>query len=270
MAAGHKVGVKPQPNLAELQSKHSISKMSTINGTTILIIGGSSGIGYAVAKKALAHNANVHIASSNSSRVSESIKSLKNDVPNGNIFGHTCDLAGHDVEEILKSLLTAIGPLDHIVFTAGDSLAIQPLETIDLDAIHRAGHIRFVVPLLLAKLAPRFMNPGYKSSITLTTGAGSQKPFHDWSLVAGYLTGLHGLTRNLAIDLKPLRVNLVSPGVVTTPLWGPAGVSEELKNYTTLGKVGTPEEVAEAYLYLMKDTNASGSCVSTNAGSILL
>lgn len=244
--------------------------MSTINDTTILIIGGSSGIGYAVAEKTLASNANVHIASSNFSRIQESVKSLKNRFPNGKVFGHTCDLAGSDVEDTLESLLGTIGPLDHIVFTAGDSLAIQPLETIDLDAIHQAGHIRFAVPLLLAKLAPRFMNPGFKSSITLTTGAGSQKPFPNWSLIAGYLTGLHGLTRNLAVDLKPLRVNLVSPGVVNTPLWGPDGASEELKNYTTLGKVGTPEEVAEAYLYLMKDTNASGSCVSTNAGSILL
>ena len=65
-------------------------------------------------------------------------------------------------------------------------------------------------------------------------------------------------------------MNLVSPGVVDTPLHGPGGVSEDFKSATTLGKVGTPEEVAEAYLYLMKDTNATGSSISTNAGSLLL
>jgi NAD(P)-dependent dehydrogenase (short-subunit alcohol dehydrogenase family) len=244
--------------------------MPSIENSTILIIGGSSGIGYGVAEKALAERAKVYIASSNASRVQESIKSLQKRFPDAQIFGHVCDLAGPDVEKSLECLLTSVGPLDHIVFTAGDSLAVQPLEAIDLDAIHRAGHIRFAVPLLLAKLAPRFVNPGYKSSITLTSGAGSQKPFPNWSLIAGYLTGLHGLTRNLALDLKPMRVNLVSPGVVATPLWGSTGVSEEVKNYTTLGKVGTTEEVAEAYIYLMKDTNTTGSCVSTNAGSLLL
>lgn len=86
----------------------------------------------------------------------------------------------------------------------------------------------------------------YQSSLTLTTGAGGEKPFPNWSLVAGYLIGLQGLTRNLSLDLKPIRVSLVSPGVANTPLHGPGGVSDEMKKYTALGKVGTPEEVAEA------------------------
>lgn len=88
--------------------------------------------------------------------------------------------------------------------------------------------------------------------------------------MAGYLTGLRGLIRNLALDWKSLRVNLVSPGVVDTPLWGPQGVSEAIKKSTALGKVGTIEEVDGAYVYLMKDTNATGSCISTNGGSLLL
>lgn len=244
--------------------------MPSIKDSTVLVIGGSSGIGYGVAEKALAEHAKVHIASSNASRVRESTKTLQEKFPEASISGHVCDLADASVERNLELLLTTVGPLDHIVFTAGDRLPIRPLDTIDLEAIHQAGHVRFAVPLLLAKLAPRFLNPGYGSSITLTTGSGSQKPYPNWSLFAGYLTGLHGMVRNLALDLKPIRVNLVSPGVVDTPLWGSAGVSDEMKNSTVLHKVGTIEEVAEAYVYLMKDTNATGSCVSTNAGSLLL
>ncbi|KAJ5127792.1 short-chain dehydrogenase [Penicillium atrosanguineum] len=244
--------------------------MPSIKNSTVLVIGGSSGIGYGVAEKALAEHAKVHIASSNASRVRESTETLQEKFPEEHISGHLCDLADSGVERNLELLLTTIGPLDHIVFTAGDRLSIQPLDSIDLEAIHRAGHIRFAVPLLLAKLAPRFLKPGYGSSITLTTGSGSQKPYPNWSLITGYLTGLHGMVRNLALDLKPTRVNLVSPGVVATPLWGPAGVSDEMKNSTALRKAGTIEEVSEAYLYLMKDTNATGSCVSTNAGSLLL
>lgn len=72
------------------------------------------------------------------------------------------------------------------------------------------------------------------------------------------------------MDLKPLRVDLVSPGVIATPLWGSEGMPESVKGSTTLGKVGMVEEVAEAYVYLMKDTNATGACISTNAGSLLL
>ncbi|RYP00175.1 hypothetical protein DL764_006606 [Monosporascus ibericus] len=191
--------------------------MSAIKNKSVLVIGGSSGIGYGVADKALAEGAK----------------------PRADISGWTCDLADPNVEK-------------------------------NLEAIHKAGHIRFAVPLLLAKLAPHYLKPGYQSSLTLTTGAGGEKPFPDSSLVAGYLTGLQGLTRNVALELKPLRVNMVSPGVVVAPLHGPGGVPDEMKKYTTLGKVGTPEEVAEAYLYFMKDTNVTSSCISTNGGSLLL
>ncbi|KAF3395902.1 putative oxidoreductase YkvO [Penicillium rolfsii] len=244
--------------------------MPSIANKSVLVIGGSSGIGYAVAERCLAEGAKVHIASSSASRVNASASSLKEKFPAGEISGHCCDLAERNVEQNLEKLLEAVKPLDHIVFTAGDALAIKPLEAIDLDAIQQAGHIRFAVPLLVAKLAPRYLNPGFQSSYTMTTGAGSQKPFPNWSMISGYLSGLHGMTRNLALDLKPLRVNLVSPGVVATPLWGTNGVPEEMSQHTTLGKVGTPEEVAEAYVYLMKDTNATGSCISTNGGSLLL
>ncbi|OQE37693.1 hypothetical protein PENCOP_c009G04063 [Penicillium coprophilum] len=219
--------------------------MPSISDKSVLVIG---------------EGAKVHIASSSSSRVNKSASLLKQQFPYAEIFGHVCDIADRNVEQNLEKLLEAVKPLDHIVFTAGDALPVKSLEETDLDAIQRTGHIRFAVPLLVAKLAPRF----------LTTGAGSQKPLPNWSMIFGYLSGLHGMTRNLALGLKPLRVNLVSPGVVDTPLWGPDGVSEEMTQYTALGKIGTPEEVAEAYVYLMKDTNATGSCMSTNGGSLLL
>ena len=92
---------------------------------------------------------------------------------------------------------------------------------------------------MVGKLAPRFLKPRFQSSIILTTGSVSEKPFPNWSLVAGYATGLHGMTRSLALDLKPLRVNLVSPGAVETPLWGLNGAPHTVKNYTALGKIGS-------------------------------
>ncbi|KAL4940180.1 hypothetical protein BDV06DRAFT_197285 [Aspergillus oleicola] len=246
--------------------------MPPIKNSTVLIIGGSSGIGYAVASLALSAGAKVYITSSNPTRLQSSIDSLKQKVSNPDtlIIGHICDLSSDHVERDLARLFQSAAPIDHIVYTAGDALAIQPLPTINLEAIHRAGHVRFAVPLLVAKLAPSYMTPGYRSSITLTTGSASEKPLPNWSLVAGYLTGLHGMTKSLAIDLKPLRVNLVSPGVVDTPMWGEGGVPEGLKNTTLLGKVGTAEEVAEAYLYFMRDSNATGGCVSSNGGSLLV
>lgn len=247
--------------------------MPPIKNNTVLVIGGSSGIGYGVAQLCLSEGASVHIASSNPTRITESVESLKQTIPNAQITGHVCDLASPDVEAHLSTLFDAIGgpqTLDHIVYTAGGKIPIAPISEITLDAIQRAGHIRFAVPLLLGKLSQRYLKPGYKSSLILTTGSASQKPFPNWSLLAGYLTGMHGITRSLALDLKPLRVNLVSPGAVHTPLWGPDGVPKAAEEATALGKAGTVEEAAEAYVYLMRDTNATGSCVDTNGGALLL
>ncbi|KAL3476824.1 hypothetical protein BJX99DRAFT_227432 [Aspergillus californicus] len=249
--------------------------MPSIKNTTVLIIGGTSGIGLGVAEKCLAEGAHVHIASSKSTNVEQSTRSLKTKFPEGQISGHICDLRSDAVEQNLSDLLSdstsqSQHPLDHIVFTAGDALSITPISSIDLATIREAGHIRFVAPLLLAKLAPQFMKPGYTSSLIFTTGSIADKPMPNWSLVNGYMTGLIGATRNLALDLKPLRVNIVSPGAVHTPMWGSEGVTEEVARHTLLGKVGTVEEVAEAYVYLMKDSNATGACINTNSGAALL
>ncbi|KAL4961626.1 oxidoreductase, short chain dehydrogenase/reductase family [Aspergillus stella-maris] len=246
--------------------------MPPIKDSTVLIIGGSSGIGLAVASLCVEAGAKVHIASSNPTRLQSSIDTLEQEArdPNSTVTGHVCNLSSENVERDLTRVFQNAAPIDHIVYTAGDALAIRPLDNINLEAIHKAGHVRFAVPLLVAKLAPAYMVPGYRSSITLTTGSASEKPLPGWSLVAGYLTGLHGMTKSLAIDLKPLRVNLVSPGVVDTPMWGEGGVPGGLKEGTLLGKVGTAEEVAEAYIYLMRDSNATGSVVNTNGGGFLV
>lgn len=133
----------------------------------------------------------------------------------------------------------------------------------------------FNSPLLLTKHTAKYLNPGPASSITLTSAVVSRKPIKDWSVVASYATGLHGMMRNLAVDLAPVRVNLISPGAVLTPLWD--GMPEEQrgafleseKGKCTTGEVGKPEDVAESYLYVMRDRNVSGSVIDTNGGSLL-
>jgi NAD(P)-dependent dehydrogenase (short-subunit alcohol dehydrogenase family) len=185
--------------------------------------------------------AKVIIACSNLPHVQQSVSKLQQKYLDVNISGQGCDLSPACVKENLEKLFESVIPLDHIVYTAGDPLSIMPIPQINIDAVHKAGHVRFAGPLLLSKFAQRHLKPTYQSSFTLTSGAGGEKPFPGWSLMAGYLSGLRGLTRNLALDLKPLRVNLVSPGIVETPLLRPSGVIDEMKAHTTLGKVGLPE-----------------------------
>jgi len=88
-------------------------------------------------------------------------------------------------------------------------------------------------------------------------------------------SGLNGLARQLAFDLAPIRVNCVAPGIIETDLW--QGMGEEGKkaffadheSKIPTGKVGQPEDLAEAYLYCLKDANATGIVVNSNSGTFL-
>ncbi|KAK3652914.1 hypothetical protein LTR56_004862 [Elasticomyces elasticus] len=121
--------------------------------------------------------------------------------------------------------------------------------------IKQAGMARFFAPMLLDKLLPAYVRPGPASCFTITTGTIVERPIPDWTVVGSYATGLHGLMRQLAVDLKPLRVDLVSPAAVETEFWN--GLPEDIRMdimqgfaaKMATGKVAQPEDVAESYLY---------------------
>ncbi|KAN0089225.1 NAD(P)-binding protein [Hyaloscypha variabilis] len=252
----------------------STQKYNKLAGKHVLVIGGTSGIGYAVAEACLESSARVTISSSSHSRVSSSLKSLTDAYPSNEtrVFGHVCDLSNPTVEKDIEKLFEACGKVDHIVFTAGDKLATIPLQDATYENIVRAGQLRFIAPLLVAKIGSRYLNPGPASSIVLTTGSVAEKPIPRWSIVASYAAGLHGMVRNLAIDMKPVRVNLVSSGVVDTELWkemnegDKANMFRNIEGRVPTGHVGKPEEVAEAYLWLMKDSNVTGFVACSDSG----
>ncbi|KAK3627914.1 hypothetical protein LTR56_018904 [Elasticomyces elasticus] len=255
-----------------------------LQGKNVLVIGGSSGIGYCVAEACLEFGATVTISSSNPDRVATAISRLQSAYPShkSHLLGHACNLNDEaTVESNLATLLdktTSNGTnlLDHAVFTAGDALAAARLADVDMAFIKQAGMVRFFAPMLLGKLLPAHLRPGPASSFTITTGAVSEHPIPDWTVVGSYATGLHGLMRQLAVDLKPLRVNLISPAAVETEFWN--GIPEDnrmemMKSFEAkmaTGKVAQPEDVAESYLYCMRDANITGSVISTNGGQLIM
>jgi NAD(P)-dependent dehydrogenase (short-subunit alcohol dehydrogenase family) len=255
------------------------STMPPITGQSILVIGGSSGIGAAVAKLAASEGVRVAIASSNPERVANAVKKIENSVPNVQVVGYTIDLNHDDIESRLEKLLIDVttatgGPLDHIIYTAVSLSAItQPLSEVSVDFLRTSGQLGFTAPLLIGKLAPRFLNNSYKSSFTFTSGRVAERPLKGYLLGSSWGAAQFGITRALALQLAPLRVNLVSPGATNTELWGTdesrAKMDAMIAQSALLGKAGTAEEVAEAYIYLMKDSNNTGTCVSTSGGSLL-
>ena len=140
--------------------------------------------------------------------------------------------------------------------------------------IFQAGQVRFFAPLLLAKFLPSYVKLSYTSSYTITTGTTSENPVPNWSVVGSYAGGHHSMVRNLALDLRPIRVNGVSPGAVDTELWAMSASEKKaamdaVAEKMTTGRPGQPEDVAQSYLATMKDVNMDGSVVRTDGGYML-
>jgi NAD(P)-dependent dehydrogenase (short-subunit alcohol dehydrogenase family) len=181
----------------------------TLEGKRIIVLGGSSGIGLAVAQAAAGQGALVVIASSQSARVDQALATL----PAG-AEGHALDLGD---ETAVARLFARLGAFDHLAFTAGGPLRLGAVEEIDVAAARGYFGLRYFGALMAAKQGAPKIRPG--GSITFTSGLASARPRAGWALGASICGAMEGLTRALAVELAPLRVNIVAPGVVKSPLW---------------------------------------------------
>ncbi|OAP59581.1 hypothetical protein AYL99_06879 [Fonsecaea erecta] len=257
--------------------------LNKLEGDSVLIIGGTSGLGFGVAEACIEFKvAQLYVSSSRQAKIDTTISRLQNAYPDSKtkITGIACNLADEaTLESNIEKLFQKINAkLDHIVFTAGDPLAIKPLESIDMAMLKQAGMVRFFAPFFVAKHGRHYLHNTNRSSITFTSGTIVQQPNKDWTPVAGFMSGLVGLTRNLAHELKPIRVNLVEPGAVDTELWDPkfVGNPEARKAFLdkyglslATGVVGRVEDVVELYMAVMKDRNNTGAVVESNGGALV-
>ena len=107
-----------------------------------------------------------------------------------------------------------------------------------------------------------------------TSGIAGQRPQAGWSLGASICAAMEGLTRALAVELAPIRVNIVSPGVVRTPLWANMTEAErtvlyqQVSDRLPVGHVGDAAEIAQAYLYLMRQTYSTGQVLVVDGGAV--
>jgi NAD(P)-dependent dehydrogenase (short-subunit alcohol dehydrogenase family) len=232
----------------------------------VVIIGGSSGIGLAVAEKAALQGAEVVIVSSKAERVQEAIQSI-----GGDVRGEAVDVSD---EKSVERFFTKIGAFDHLVFTAGDSLQLHELADTDLKQARRAFELRYWSALATVKYgSPQIRNGG---SIVLTTGVAGLRPHSGWVIAASVCGTIEALTRALAIELAPIRVNAVSPGVVRTNLWQNMNSSEREQLFESVGKrlpvgrVGEAHDIAQAYLFLMQEGFSTGQTIVVDGGTVFL
>ncbi|WP_304192368.1 SDR family oxidoreductase [Phenylobacterium aquaticum] len=233
---------------------------ASLNGQTVVVIGGASGIGFGVAEAAQAQGARVIIGSSQPANVTAAVARL-----GGAATGQAIDVTD---EASVAAFFAAQGGLDHLVFTAGDWGASRggPPGDIDLAAAQAAFAVRFWGALAVVKHASRIIAP--TGSITLTDGMMAHRPMKGAAVSTAMLGAIEHLTQGLAVDLAPIRVNCVCPGLILTERNARMG-PDMLKAYTArspLARPGAPAEVAQAYLYLMAGGYTTGQILRVDGG----
>lgn len=235
---------------------------SKLEGKKVVILGGTSGFGLATARAAANAGAQVIIASRGQANVDKALAEL----PAGTT-GSTVDITN---EAALDRFFAGINGLDHLVITAGDT---APAFNPTTQQARQAFEVRFWGLYLAATTGASHVNPG--GSITLTNGIVGIRPWKGWSATSALAGAIESLTRGLALDYAPVRVNAVCPGMVKTPLW--AGISEAEReamyadnaSKLPLGRVGEAEEIAQTYLYLMQSSFTTGQILVIDGGAVI-
>jgi NAD(P)-dependent dehydrogenase (short-subunit alcohol dehydrogenase family) len=237
-----------------------------LNGSTVVILGGTSGVGLATAQLAAAGGARVVVASSRQVSVDKALTSLPDTAT-----GRTVDLTD---ENAVHGLFGDLGSIDHLVYTAGEPLALMPLAELDLDRARAFFQLRYFGALCAVHAAAPHLNEG--GSITLTTGTAADRPGPGWAVASSITGAVESLTRALAVELAPrIRVNAVSPGVLRSPMWDNLpdadreGLYADNARAVPLGRVGEVEDAARAYIYCITQPFATGTVMTVDGGAVL-
>lgn len=235
----------------------------------VLIVGGSSGMGLALAERLLGTDAEVTIAGRSQERLDRARARL------GNASNLKTIAVDATSEDQVRDMFGSLGELDHIVSTAADVSGVyRLLPEIDIPTARRVMDSKVLAPLLLAKHgAPRLRAGG---SITFTSGIAAYRPAAKGSVVAAINGAIESLVYALAVELAPVRVNAISPGWVDTPIWrqvagaGKATMLEAMAKRLPVGRIGQPDDIAQAIESVMRNGFISGTVVHVDGGQRLV
>ena len=238
--------------------------MPSIADQHVVVLGGTSGFGFATAKAALAEGAKVTIASRSAEKLRGALVRLGN-VANGECVDVT-------VKPMLERFFAGLGAFDHLAVTVGDPLLNKQITELTDEEARSAFEVRFWGQFNAVRAAfPHIRKTG---SITLVSGLAGQRASPGRGIYAGVLGGIEGMVKSFAAELRPLRVNGVCAGAVDTELWHRLPEAERLATFARIGarlpvgRVGRAEDIAEAYLYLMKTGFSTGETIVVDRSAL--
>lgn len=230
----------------------------------IVIIGGTSGIGLATAKAAVQDGGYVIIASRSSLRLEAARKEI----------GSPIDARPLDMtnEDLVREFFNIVGPIDHLVVTAS-SVKNGPFRELPTQVATDSMKSKFWGPYLAVKHA----SINSSGSIVLFSGILSRRPFPGMAMLAAINAAVEALGRALAVELSPIRVNVISPGLVQgtgaydgMPPGAREGMFRAWAERSLLKRVGNPEDIARTVIHLMTNPYMTGTVIDVDGGGLLV
>jgi NAD(P)-dependent dehydrogenase (short-subunit alcohol dehydrogenase family) len=231
-----------------------------LKGKKVVVVGGSSGIGLSTAELAKREGADVIVASRNVAKLDAVAEKL-------NAIAIPADVPSDDS---VAKLFRNCGPVDHVVVTAAQ-LRTGPFKTVSMEDVRSTMEGKFWGAWRVAKSAE--IRPG--GSLTLVSGYLSIRPRPNSAIISVANGALESLARALALELAPVRVNAVSPGIIDTPIRAamPEQARREMLAQTAaklpVGRVGIGEDIARQILAFMTIGFATGSIVYLDGGGLV-
>jgi NAD(P)-dependent dehydrogenase (short-subunit alcohol dehydrogenase family) len=233
-------------------------------GQTLVVIGGSSGIGLETARQALEAGAHIILTARNPERLSRVGRELGAVVA---AFDAT------DFEQLGRFFDGLSTPIDHVLVT-GPGPSYAPLAELDLERARRDIEAHILLPLQVARVATRKVRPG--GTLLFMSGTGGRRTAVGLSLISALTAAHPAMTKNLALELAPIRVNLIAAGFVDTPLSAAIlgdqldARREQLRRTLPIRRVVGPADVAALALHLMKNTAITGATFDIDGGQQLV
>jgi len=233
-------------------------------GQTVVLIGGSAGIGFETARRARAEGADVVLAARHPERLERAAHEL------GALRSAAFDAT--DVEQ-LDRFFAELPPFDHVLVTAGEP-HYESLAEMDFARARAFLEQHLLLPLHVARSSVDKIRPG--GSLLFMGGTGARRPGVGLTLGSAVTVGMPALVASLALEVKPVRVNLIAAGFVDTPLSASILGDQldarrtELRDTLPIGRVVGPEDVAALAVHLMANTALTGATYDIDGGQQLL
>ena len=232
---------------------------------TVVVIGASAGIGLETARQVRARGGQVVLVGRNPERLQQAALELH---PLG-----TAAFDATDTDRLKQFFQDLPGPVDHVMVTAGGP-SYMPLENMDLAAARRAFDERLAMTLAVALYSRDKVRAG--GTLLFIGGTGGRRPGVGMAVMSAVTAALPALTANLALELAPIRVNLIAAGFVDTPLSASLlgdqldARREELRATLPIRRVVVPADVAALAVHIMCNDALTGGTYDIDGGQQLI